>query len=242
MVPTNSDVDLPEDELRCIYAGGTLGLGGTVLVDRPGARRTLADVRWIRMSDPLCRIWEADRAGSAVGGVAAATATLAIVELRNITMDDMPLYEGMLTDPEVMAELGGPLSPEGLGAKLRGIVQDVEAEKVWYSVIVEDGADAGTVCIWSYEQDGQTVNEIGWMLRPEFQGRGLGTGATRALLDRARAEGRWGVIHAHPGVTNGASNAICRKLGFTKVREVEVEYMGRPLQTNDWVIDLRASS
>jgi hypothetical protein len=42
------------------------------------------------------------------------------LELRDITMEDLPLYERLHTDPRMMAELGGPLPREGLAAKLRG--------------------------------------------------------------------------------------------------------------------------
>jgi RimJ/RimL family protein N-acetyltransferase len=87
------------------------------------------------------------------------------------------------------------------------------------------------------EWRGQTINEIGWMLLPEFQGRKLASEAVRLTLERARAEGRWDVIHAFPGVTNGPSNGICRKLGFSMQEEVEVEYVGRPLRCNHWVLD-----
>lgn len=165
-----------------------------------------------------------------------------MIELRDITMDDLPLYERMLTDPDVMGELGGPLPREGLREKLRGIVEGVGRGDTWYAVIVpEEGeAGAGTVCIWEHEDRGEHLTEIGWMLLPELQGRGLATGAVRALLERARAEGRWGVVHAFPGVTNGASNAICRKLGFTKVGERDVDYAGRTLRCNHWHIDLRS--
>ena len=40
---------------------------------------------------------------------------------------------------------------------------------------------AGSVTLWSHdEEDGEPVTEIGWMVLPEFQGRGL---ATRARPD-----------------------------------------------------------
>ena len=39
------------------------------------------------------------------------------MELRDITMDDLPLYVGMLTSPEMMAELGGPLPPGRAGGE-----------------------------------------------------------------------------------------------------------------------------
>jgi RimJ/RimL family protein N-acetyltransferase len=160
-------------------------------------------------------------------------------------MDDLPLYARMLSDPEMMAELGGPVPDEGMEAKLREIVRGVEDGSVWYSVIVPDedsSAAAGSVCIWTSEADGEPQSEIGWMVLPEYQGRGLATEATRAMLERARDEGKWGAIHAHPGVTNGPSNAICRKLRFRKVGEREVEFRGRPLRTNHWVLDPRDAS
>ena len=166
------------------------------------------------------------------------------MELRDITMGDLPMYERSLTDPSMMAELGGPLPKEGLSKKLRRIVDDVEAGTVWFSVIVPDGeagAGAGTVCIWDHEWNGERISEIGWMVLPEFQGRGLATEAVRSILRRARSEGRWDVIHAFPAVTNAPSNAICRKTGFSKMEEVDIEDWGGRLRCNHWRIDPRAA-
>jgi RimJ/RimL family protein N-acetyltransferase len=166
------------------------------------------------------------------------------VELRDITMDDLPLYERTATDPSMMAELGGPLPRAGLAEKLRGIEDDVQAGRVWFFTIIPDregGTAAGTVCVWDHKWNGEMINEIGWMVVPEFQGRGLASEAVRAVLERARAQGRWDVIHAFPAVTNGPSNAICRKTGFSKIAETDFEYAGRPLRCNIWRIDLRRS-
>jgi RimJ/RimL family protein N-acetyltransferase len=171
------------------------------------------------------------------------------MQLRDISMDDLALYEALLTDPATMSELGGPLPRQVLADKLQGVVAEVQAGAVWYSAIVPDDHEApvGTVCIWDHDQDGGTISEIGWMVLPSFQGRGLASGAVRSILDRARAERRWEVIHAFPGVTNGPSNAICRKSGFVQVGEGdiggrEIEYMGRTLRCNHWVLDLRAGT
>jgi hypothetical protein len=46
------------------------------------------------------------------------------------------------------------------------------------------------------------------------------------------------VIHAFPGVGNGPSNAICHKAGFTRIGERQIDYAGRMLRCNDWVLDL----
>jgi RimJ/RimL family protein N-acetyltransferase len=166
------------------------------------------------------------------------------VRLRDITMGDLPLYEQLLTDPVTMAELGGPLPRDGLKRKLRGIVADVLTGQTWYSVIVPDdtAVAAGTVCVWRHEHEGEPINEMGWMVLPEFQGRGLATAAVRSLLERATAERRWDVIHAYPAVTNGPSNAICRKTGFSLIGTRDIEYAGRALRCNDWRVDLRGNA
>jgi RimJ/RimL family protein N-acetyltransferase len=98
---------------------------------------------------------------------------------------------------------------------------------------------AGSVALWSHEDDGGALSEIGWMVLPEFQGRGLAKAAVRALLERARAEDRWGTVHAFHGVTNAASNGICRSSGFTLLEERDVAFADRVIHTNHWAIDPR---
>jgi hypothetical protein len=46
-------------------------------------------------------------------------------------------------------------------------------------------------------------------------------------------------VHAFPGVTNAPSNGICRSLGFTFLGELDVDFAGRIIETNHWVIDPR---
>jgi RimJ/RimL family protein N-acetyltransferase len=162
------------------------------------------------------------------------------MELRDISMGDLPLYQTLLTDPEMMSELGGPRPVEGLEEKLRGIVRDVDAGRTWFFVILPDGpASAGTVCIWDHDWNGETITEIGWMVLREFQGRGVASEAVRLTLQRARSEERWEVIHAFPGVTNGPSNGICRKLRFSQIEELDITSWGGTLRCNHWVLDLR---
>ncbi len=52
-------------------------------------------------------------------------------------------------------------------------------------------------------------------------------------------------MHAFPSVENDASNAICREVGFTLHREVELEdrrVPGNFLRFNDWYLDLFADT
>ena len=160
------------------------------------------------------------------------------MRLRDVTLDDEWLYERLRCDPVTMAELGGPQPKEGIRDKVRQDVAAVERDESWITVIeTDDGEAAGSVCIWANEHRGETISEIGWMVLPEFQGRGLGRDGTAAILDRASADGRWGAIHAFPGVTNAPSNGMCRSLGFTMVETVDIEAFGGTLRTNHWRLD-----
>src|SRR5438552_16661936 len=95
------------------------------------------------------------------------------MELRPLARKDLRLYERIYTDPRMWAELGGVVEQD-MAAKLERDVASVEAERHWVLVIVSDGgAAAGTVSLWDHEWEGQTIDEIGWMVLPEHQGRGL---------------------------------------------------------------------
>ncbi|MEU8542602.1 GNAT family N-acetyltransferase [Streptomyces sp. NPDC048717] len=165
------------------------------------------------------------------------------MQLRDVTPDDVDAYIRMRCDPVMTADLGGPLPRELQADKVRRDARDAAADVSWIKMIVPDegapGVVAGTVVIWSHDTEEGPLSEIGWMVLPGFQGRGLAKRATRALLERARDEDRWGVVHAFPATGNGASNGICRSLGFRLVGEQEVPFAGRVLRSNHWAIDPR---
>ncbi|RKN07833.1 GNAT family N-acetyltransferase [Streptomyces radicis] len=159
----------------------------------------------------------------------------------------VPWHEGGLdllrraNAPEMMIHLGGPESEEklqdrhlrylGLGGTGPGrmfIVEDAEG-----------GGSVGTIGFWEREWRGGAAWETGWSTLPEFQGRGLATAAALAVAAVAAEEGTHRFIHAFPSVENPASNAICRKAGFTLLGVCDMEYpRGRPLRCHDWRLDL----
>jgi RimJ/RimL family protein N-acetyltransferase len=76
---------------------------------------------------------------------------------------------------------------------------------------------------------------------PEHQGRGIATIGTAQAIELARAEQRHRSLWAYPSVDNGASNAICRKLGFELVETEEFEYpprSGKIMRCNNWRLEL----
>ena len=79
------------------------------------------------------------------------------------------------------------------------------------------GESVGSVGYWERESHEGQVWETGWMVLPEFQGRGIATEATAQVIDLCRAERTHRYLYAYPSVENAPSNAICRKLGFELV-------------------------
>ncbi|MFD5423264.1 GNAT family N-acetyltransferase [Streptomyces sp. NPDC127069] len=163
------------------------------------------------------------------------------MRLRNVTPDDLDAYVRMRCDPTMMADLGGPQPPEDMAAKVRRDAEQAASDLAWIKMIVPDQATpdlvAGTVTLWSHDTADGPVSEIGWMVLPEHQGRGLGKRAVRTLLEQARGSGRWGVVHAYPSTGNAASNGICRSVGFRFVSEADVPFAGQTFRTNHWAIN-----
>ncbi|WP_328343103.1 GNAT family N-acetyltransferase [Micromonospora sp. NBC_00421] len=158
--------------------------------------------------------------------------------LRDVLATDVEAYLRMRCDPVMMAELGGPLPAAHVARQVRRDAELAADGTALIKMIVVDDTVAGTVTLWRHGSDDEAVTEIGWMVLPGFQGRGLAKQGVRTLLDQARAEGRWGVVHAFPAVTNGPSNGICRALGFTLLGEEDVEFNDQVITTRHWTLDL----
>jgi RimJ/RimL family protein N-acetyltransferase len=163
------------------------------------------------------------------------------IRLRDVEPGDVAAYVRMRCDPVMTSELGGPLPREGIEAKVARDVEQAAAGTAWIKMIIPDesalGVVAGSVALWRHEDRGTPMSEIGWMVLPEFQGRGIATAAVRMLLALARERDRWGLVHAFPAITNAPSNGVCRSAGFRFVGEQETTFAGRIFRTNHWVID-----
>jgi RimJ/RimL family protein N-acetyltransferase len=153
---------------------------------------------------------------------------------------DLPLLRKLLGDPEMTRFLGGPESEEKLVERQARYERlDGRTGRLFNILVAECGEAAGWVGYWEKDWRDQQVYETGWMVLPGFQGRGIAVAATAEAISRTRAEQRHRSLHAFPSVENAASNAICRKLGFTLLEECEFEYPeGNLMRCNDWRLDL----
>jgi RimJ/RimL family protein N-acetyltransferase len=152
---------------------------------------------------------------------------------------DLPLLERLMGDPRMTEHLGGPESPKKL--RERQARYERPESRMFRIVDVADRADVGSVGFWTKDWRDQHVYEIGWMVVPEYQGRGLAAAATAQAIERAKREGKHRFMHAFPNVDNAPSNAICRKLGFELLEACKFEFpKGHFMTCNDWRLDLRA--
>lgn len=165
------------------------------------------------------------------------------VDIRPWSEGDLTLLQRLMGDPVMTEHLGAPETPEKIRDRHERYCRSSDSGKEGMYVIVvgQERLAAGSIGYWEREWKGKQVWETGWSVLPEFQGQGIATRATAILAERARADGKHRSMHAFPSVDNLPSNAICRKLGFTLLEEVDIEYPpGNFLRCNDWRLDLFA--
>jgi RimJ/RimL family protein N-acetyltransferase len=165
----------------------------------------------------------------------------ATVSLEPWGRGDLPLLERLMGDPRMTEHLGGPESPEQVRERQARYERLEPGDRMLKIVDVEGGAGVGSVGYWTKAWRGRQVYEVGWMVVPEFQGRGIAVAATAQAIELAREDDLHRFMHAFPHIENAASNAICRKLGFELLDACEFEYPeGHWMTCNDWRLDLRA--
>ncbi|MGW0421435.1 GNAT family N-acetyltransferase [Streptomyces sp. NPDC003015] len=143
-----------------------------------------------------------------------------------------------INSPEMTDHLGGPESEEELVARHRRYV-GLSSGRMYRVTLADGGETVGSVGFWQREWRDSLIWETGWGILPEFQGRGLAAQAARAVVGEARAAGGHRYLHAFPSVEHTASNAVCRRAGFTLLGQAEFEYpKGHWIKSNDWRFDL----
>ena len=140
----------------------------------------------------------------------------------------------------MMEHLGGAESPEKIAERhARYVAHDPNTGLMYKIVDDATSQGVGNVGYWPKQWRGEDVFETGWLVLPEYQGRGIASAATGQLIDMLRSEKKRRYLHAFPSVDNAASNAICRKLGFRLLGAMDFDYPpGHQMRCNDWRFDL----
>ena len=163
------------------------------------------------------------------------------VALRPWAADDLRLLQRLLGDPEMTRHLGGPESQAAIRARHeRYLVADPEKHGLF--AVTSAGGRGGRL---GRLLGVGVARRAGVGVRLEraagAQGRGVATAAAALVIIDARRRGRHRPLHAIQSVDNAASNALCRRLGFELLGEVEVDYpTGVVMRSHDWRLDLGA--
>lgn len=143
------------------------------------------------------------------------------VELVPATVE---LLQALHTDPAAFGTIIGspvpqrwPQFPESIEFTIAKLRENPGDHAWWMHFFLIDGALIGSGGFVGPPVDG--VVEFGYEIAPEFRGRGWGTAAARAMVDKAQAAGVAMVI-AHTLAEENPSNALLRRLGFCFAGEV----------------------
>lgn len=110
------------------------------------------------------------------------------VRIRLLTGQDRALYRALYTCPEVMREIGPPLSEAELDVQFGRVVRHNGAERPGHRAwAILDSEGCGTLGLMTLFRDGN-VAELGIMLRATARRRGFASASLRALLPIAFGE------------------------------------------------------
>ena len=164
------------------------------------------------------------------------------VHLAPYTDADRPLTVALETNPVVKRDLGGVLDAEEAERIHRERLERMGKGELFYTVrIGDDPEPVGIVAVFRTPFEGAEVNEIGIMILPGRTGRGgrgVGMEALRRLAEHARAELGPTRLHGFTSVDNDVINLIGARLGWTNIGQADLDYEGRPMRCNHWILDL----
>ena len=156
---------------------------------------------------------------------------------------DKSAFAALNADPEVAADLGGPLSRAASDAKLDRYCAIFERHGVSRLAIEDAHAFVGYAGVMPSRPDHPLGlhMEIGWRLVRSAWGKGYATEAARAVLEDAFA--RLGVreVLAYAAANNARSQAVMERLGMRRdpSRDFDTLYGDTPWHGLVWVAKMR---
>lgn len=157
---------------------------------------------------------------------------------------DRPALAALNADPEVAADLGGPLSRAASDAKLdryratfdrhgfsRLAIEDEAGRFVGYAGVMPSRPDHPL---------GPHI-EIGWRLARPAWGKGYATEAARAVLEDAFARLGIAEVLAYTSADNARSQAVMARLGMRRdpLLDFDTVYGDTPWHGRVWVAEMR---
>jgi [ribosomal protein S5]-alanine N-acetyltransferase len=155
----------------------------------------------------------------------------AMLCLRNIQPADAQALYAMRTNPEVMRYIDREpaASVTEMEQLIERMLKDLEAgDAITWAISPAENVTAfwGTIGFWRMDKPHYRA-EIGYMLFPEFQGRGIMTEAIYKVLDYGFNSIGLHSVEAHINPENQASAALLEKTGFVREAYFRENYFFR---------------
>ena len=139
--------------------------------------------------------------------------------LRAVMLEDAPAIFQMMSDPRVTRYIGQqPMdSPEKAVERVRKFQSlfDEQSAIPWAVVSHENRQLIGTCVFWNIDHPNYRT-EIGYILSPQWWGKGLMTEAVAAVLNFGFTRMGLHSIEAQTDPENAASRRVLEKLGFVQ--------------------------
>ena len=148
----------------------------------------------------------------------------ATVPLLTALNEDRARFGELLGSP---APDGWPEFPEAIDFTLEHLRSAPEADRAWSMQLFVDPATGRLLGSGGFA--GPPVDrtvEIGYEVAPAFRGRGFGSAAARALVERAVAGGEVDHVVAHTQPGPNPSTGVLRSLGFEHIADAEDPEVG----------------
>ena len=145
-----------------------------------------------------------------------------------------PLLDALSESRTLFGELigspvpdGWPEFPEAVGHALEHVRTASEADRAWSMQFFVDASTGRLLGSGGFAAPPkERTVEIGYEIAPEFRGRGFGTAAARALIDRAVAGGEVDHVLAHTLPGPNPSTGVLVSLGFEHTDDQEDPEVG----------------
>ncbi len=141
----------------------------------------------------------------------------------------IPLLDALVNDPGTFEELvgsprpeGWPEFPESIPFTREFLAKAEPEDRPWSMQLFVDAATQTLVGSGGFAAPpADRCVEIGYEVAPEFRGRGFGSAAARALVERAAASGEVDHVIAHTLPGPNPSTGVLLSLGFEHVDDAE---------------------
>lgn len=137
--------------------------------------------------------------------------------LREVTHADNPQLLYLRTHPEVMQYIDRPINdtPESITKFIDMLVNNrIKNEGISWSICLkEDNVMIGDVAFWRLQPEHHRA-EIGYMLHPSFQRKGIMKEAIQAVLQYGFETMKLHSVEANTNPLNQASQHLLQSLGF----------------------------